>query len=134
MIDLTLLAIYAVPVPGFTNWSLEGIFSIRSKVDRAPLRIIATASDGWDHVSVSRVDRCPDWSELEQVKRLFFRPDETAMQLHVPPAEHINNAEYCLHLWRPHFAAIPRPPGEMVGVLGRTPAETEKLSAGVFHQ
>ena len=52
---------------------------------------------------------------MEQVKRLFFRDDETAMQLHVQPADHINCHPHCLHLWRPHGVEIPRPPAFMVG-------------------
>lgn len=78
------------------------------------LGIIASWVDGWDHVSVSRKDRCPTWDEMETVKRLFFTDDETAMQLHVPPSDHINVHPYCLHLWRPHGAAIPMPPQGMV--------------------
>lgn len=79
------------------------------------LRIIAASGMGWDHVSVSLENRCPTWDEMEQVKRLFFKPDETAMQLHVPPSDHVNVHPYCLHLWRPHNVAIPRPPSIMVG-------------------
>lgn len=80
-----------------------------------PLRILASAGEGWDHVSVSCVDRCPTWDEMEQIKRLFFKPSETAMQLHVTPKEHINVHPHCLHLWRPQKAVIPLPPGWMVG-------------------
>lgn len=79
------------------------------------LLVIASWVEGWDHVSVSRRDRCPTWEEMERVKRAFFRDDETAMQLHVPPRDHINIHPYCLHLWRPHGAPIPMPPKEMVG-------------------
>ena len=78
------------------------------------LAIIASWADGWDHVSVSRKDRCPTWDEMETVKRLFFSDDEIAMQLHVPPSDHINVHPYCLHLWRPHSADIPMPPKGMV--------------------
>lgn len=78
------------------------------------LTVIASNGYGWDHVSVSLPNRCPNWQEMEHVKRLFFRDDETAMQLHVPPAEHVNIHPYCLHLWRPHDAQIPRPPAIMV--------------------
>lgn len=81
-----------------------------------PLRIIASWQLGWDHVSVSLPDKCPDWAQMERVKRAFFKPDETAMQLHVPPSDHVNCHPYCLHLWRPHFADIPRPPSIMVGI------------------
>jgi hypothetical protein len=39
------------------------------------------------------------------------------MQLHVrPPADHVNNHEFCLHIWRPLDVDIPRPPSVMVGV------------------
>lgn len=134
MIDLTheTLRLFALPVHGFTNSRLEGVFSMPSRKDGRQLRIIASATGGWDHVSVSRFDRCPNWYELEQVKRLFFLPSETAMQLHVPPAEHINNNENCLHLWRPQLTEIPRPPSAMVGVIGMSQEEVRALGAGVF--
>lgn len=92
-----------------------GAFRVKSCIDGGDLRIIASNGEGWDHVSVSRANRCPNWPEMEQVKRLFFRDDETAMQLHVPPADHINCHPNCLHLWRPHGVEIPRPPAFMVG-------------------
>jgi hypothetical protein len=77
----------------------------------------------WDHLSVSTQSRCPTWEELEFVKRLFFKPDECAMQLHVPPRDHVNNHPYCLHIWRPIDVEIPRPPAIMVGhqALGELP-------------
>jgi len=67
------------------------------------MRVMASAGMGWDHVSISRQNRCPNWPEMEHIKRLFFRDDETAMQLHVPPSDHISIHPYCLHLWRPHW-------------------------------
>ena len=78
------------------------------------LRIIAASGGGWDHVSVSLEDRCPTWAEMEHVKRIFFRDNETAMQLHVPPAKHISFHPHVLHLWRPHGADIPLPPESFV--------------------
>jgi hypothetical protein len=65
------------------------------------LRIVSSEGMGWDHVSVSCRTRCPTWDEMEMVKKLFFKPDETCMQLHVPETDHINNHQFCLHLWRP---------------------------------
>lgn len=79
-----------------------------------PLVVIAAAGDGWDHVSVSASGRTPTWSEMEAIKRLFFEPNECAMQLHVPVKDHINNNPNVLHMWRPHGVEIPRPPGWMV--------------------
>lgn len=95
-----------------------GAFMVPSRVDKAPLRVIASSGEGWDHVSVSRANRCPNWGEMEQIAALFFKDDETAMQLHVPRAEHLNLHPYCLHWWRPHDTPIPRPPSTMVAVPG----------------
>lgn len=78
------------------------------------LAVIASKGDGWDHVSVSLPDRTPTWDQMDRVKRMFFEDHETAMQLHLPPAQHINVHPHCLHLWRPHNAPIPLPPEEMV--------------------
>lgn len=116
--------------------ALAGGFMIPSATERQAtstrpemIRCIASAGLGydWDHVSASTRKRCPTWAEMEQVKRLFFEDHETAMQLHVPPADHINNHPYCLHLWRPHLVEIPRPPGIMVGVLGATPEDIQRI-------
>lgn len=92
-----------------------GMFWISSPIDSSSLKVIASSGDGWDHVSVSRRNRCPNWPEMEYVKRLFFKEDEAAMQLHVPPKDHVNCHPYCLHLWRPLNVEIPRPPSIMVG-------------------
>jgi hypothetical protein len=91
----------------------EGCFKLR--VGEAELAIIVSTGGGWDHISVSLRDRMPSWEEMEAVKRRFFQDDETAMQLHVPPADHINCHPHVLHLWRPQFAQIPRPPASFVG-------------------
>jgi hypothetical protein len=82
------------------------------------LRVIASHGMGWDHVSVSLAHRTPTWREMEHVKRLFFHDDETAMQLHVPPCEHISCHPYTLHIWRSQTQPIPRPPAIMVGPRG----------------
>lgn len=100
---------------GSTGDDTCGVFVVPSKIDGGDLRIIASAGGDWDHVSVSRANRCPNWPEMEQVKRLFFQDAETAMQLHVPASDHINCHPHCLHLWRPQKAEIPRPPGIFVG-------------------
>lgn len=93
-----------------------GCFRVPSPIDRAELAIVASDGSGWEHVSVSRANRCPNWPEMEHIKRLFFKDEETVMQLHVPTSEHINKHPHCLHLWRPVQAEIPRPPGWMVAL------------------
>lgn len=93
--------------------SKGGAFLIPSRSDPgARLRIIAATGKGWDHVSVSPDDiaRTPTWAEMEQIKRMFFKPEECAMQLHVPIAEHVDVHPWTLHMWRPLRRRIPKPP------------------------
>jgi hypothetical protein len=80
------------------------------------LRILAAAGSGWDHVSVSLPDRCPTWHEMSFTHRVFFKPQEVAMQLHVPAEDHINNHPFVLHLWAPRskLRRIPLPPKNLV--------------------
>lgn len=92
------------------NFVKAGRFLVASIIDREDMVVIATAGEDWEHVSISREKRAPHWAEMEQCKRTFFKDDETAMQLHVPPADHINTHPNVLHLWRPVQAEIPRPP------------------------
>lgn len=92
-----------------------GVFLVKRYTDSLCFRVIASSEMGWDHVSVSLPARCPTWEEMEHIKRMFFKDDEVAMQLHVTPKEHINVHPYCLHLWRPTDQAIPLPPAIMVG-------------------
>lgn len=116
MRDLRLLDMHRVQLQGMPRGDdREGAFVLASPVDRAQLRIIASNDMGWDHVSVSRQNRPPNWAEMSFVKRLFFGESETAMQLHVPVEDHVNLHPNTLHLWRPHDVEIPRPPAEMVG-------------------
>lgn len=107
---------------------LQGAFFVPCHETSRTLRVIA--SDGrdwreaglpgepWEHVSVSVVGcpaKCPSWPEMAWVKDLFWGPEETVIQLHVPAAEHINHHPGCLHLWRPVGAEIPLPPAITVG-------------------
>ena len=80
-----------------------------------PLTIIFSDGMGWDHVSVSTPNRCPNWNEMCFVKSLFWANDDAVMQLHPPQSDYVNIHEYCLHLWRPQEATIPLPPSIMVG-------------------
>lgn len=93
-----------------------GAYMVPSPRTATKLAVIASCAPdtGWDHVSVSLPHRCPNWHEMELVKRTFFRDDEWAMQLHAPPAKHISLHPNCLHLWRPHGKPIPIPPEILV--------------------
>lgn len=121
MRDLLLLDIYRDNSPavvhhyGGAGDETCGAFLVPSPIDHFPMRVVASSDGGWDHVSVSRPNRCPNWPEMDHVKRLFFCDDEPAMQLHVPPADNISYHPHCLHLWRPQDQEIPRPPAIFVG-------------------
>lgn len=92
-----------------------GCFSLPSPIQGRRLNVIAASGHAWDHVSVSTPRKIPTWVEMDFIKRMFFEDNEVAMQLHVPPADHINVHPNCLHLWRPHLVEIPLPPRQMVG-------------------
>jgi hypothetical protein len=100
-----------------------GTFALPSPIDRKRLFVIACGDADWDHVSVSRLTRIPNWLEMSFIHRQFFKADEVAMQLHVPAKDHVNDHPYCLHLWRPHAVAIPLPPVWMVGGMTREEAD-----------
>lgn len=91
-----------------------GYFHVKSKISGQILRIIASNGEGWDHVSISLANRCPNWHEMEQIKRLFFLDDEVAWQYHVQPVDHIDIHPFCLHIWRKHDFEMPLPPPEFV--------------------
>jgi len=84
-------------------------------------KIIFSNGEGWEHVSVSHSDRTPTWDEMEAIKRRFWAPEDTVMQLHVPVSDHRNCHPYCLHLWRPTDCEIPRPPGIFVAPQACSP-------------
>lgn len=78
--------------------------------------VIASDGAGWEHVSVSRKDRCPTWDEMCQVKALFWDDDDCVVQYHPARSEYVDNHKTCLHLWRPVGVQIPIPPSIFVGV------------------
>ena len=121
MRDLTVLDPHRVLIKEYGSMgdATCGSFVFPSPIDGQSLRVIASSTDGWDHVSVSRTSRVPNWPEMEFIKRKFFNDSETVMQLHLPPSEHINFHPNCLHLWRPQHESIPRPPGWMVAPEGK---------------
>lgn len=70
------------------------------------LRVISSGSGiveddiNWEHVSVSLHNRCPTWDEMNFVKELFWRDDETVIQFHPKKSRYKNLMPYCLHLWK----------------------------------
>lgn len=93
----------------------NGAFKLQLKHGQS---LFAIASDmwGWEHVSVSRMDRTPTWDEMCQVKAMFWDDEDCVIQYHPPASEYVNNHPNCLHLWRPTKDKLPTPPSIMVGV------------------
>ena len=98
----------------------NGAFQIPCAATGTVLRVVVSNGAGWhasglpepvwEHVSVSLPARCPTWNEMDFIKRLFWRDDETVIQLHVPREQHVNVHQNCLHLWRPLGAEVLVPP------------------------
>jgi hypothetical protein len=108
--DKRVLAMY-----GWTGDNTCGVFELPLPKTGVVLLIVASADEGWEHLSVSLPNRTPNWTEMEHAKRTFFKDDETAMQLHVPPKDHKNLHPFTLHIWRPtNGQSIPRPPEDFV--------------------
>lgn len=83
-------------------------------ISKREMVVVVSSGEGWEHVSVSLKTRCPTWEEMEEIKRRFWAPEDTCMQLHVSETDHRNCHPYCLHIWRPTAQLIPCPPGIFV--------------------
>ena len=94
--------------------------------DRIDMSFVASWGGGWDHVSVSPLNRktIPTWDMMCKVKDIFFKPEEAVIQIHPPKDEYVNNMPNCLHLWRANDKDMVLPPSFMVGLRkGQTIAE-----------
>ena len=87
-----------------------------------------TRALGWEHLCISHKNKIPSWNTMQEMKELFFEPEEVCFQLHPANSEYINNHEYCLHIWRPLEEKIPLPPTILVGFRkGHEEEDREKL-------
>lgn len=96
----------------------NGVFE--AMINGLPVRMVASDGLGWQHVSVSIVDKphfTPSWEMMCKVKDLFWEPEDTVMQLHPPRSLYVNFHPGCLHMWRPVMPGveIPIPHPIMVG-------------------
>ncbi len=113
MRNLKLLDQYRIEHP--TNgWGdeKEGAFMIPGP--NKVLMAIASTGDGWDHVSVSTLNRCPNWPEMKKIKEMFFHDEESTYQYYPKKEDYISFHPYCLHWWRPQNIEIPHPPKYMI--------------------
>ena len=84
------------------------------------LKVIASCGDepetkGWEHVSVSLGNRCPNWEEMCFVKSLFWDDEDTVVQFHPAKSQYVNVHPNCLHLWRNAKKQFITPPIYLVG-------------------
>jgi len=112
------------------SYGNNGAFVVPLKTNKQTVFVIASDGGGWEHVSVSRQDRCPTWAEMCEVKDLFFGSDEWVLQYHPAASDYVNVHPFCLHLWRPIGADFPKPDAWMVGPLGKvSKSDIERLAA-----
>lgn len=80
--------------------------------------VICSKDAGWEHVSVSpkRQNYTPSWDDMCALKELFFRDNETVIEIHPAKEEYVNNVKNCLHLWRCYDKEMVLPPSFMVGI------------------
>ena len=101
-----------------SSYGSMGAFVVPSSIDNAPMFVIS--DDGtdskWEHVSISRKTRCPNWIEMCFIKDLFWSEEETVIQYHPPKSQYINEHSFVLHLWKPKKIKIPLPPSILVGL------------------
>lgn len=103
------------PMGSDSRYGNNGAFII--PLDRGQkVRIIASDGLGWDHVSVSRTDRCPTWEEMCQVKDIFWDKEDVVVQYHPADSEYVNNHKFCLHMWRWQGGEFPTPDSILVGI------------------
>jgi hypothetical protein len=99
------------------SFGLMGAFMLTSPKGSV-LKIVSSGTDietGWEHVSVSLDNRCPNWPEMCWVKDLFWEKYEMVVQYHPPESEYVNHHPYCLHMWRHVNLPFPMPPSLLVG-------------------
>jgi hypothetical protein len=77
--------------------------------------VIVSDGGGWDHVSISRRERCPTFDELNWIKGLFFDAEETVVHFFPKKSQYVNLHPYCLHLWKKQGQDYELPPSDYVG-------------------
>ena len=68
---------------------------------------------GWEHASISihpNSDKLPTWTEMCEVKRMFWEDSECVVQYHPPQENYVNFHNGVLHLWRSKTQEFPMPP------------------------
>lgn len=96
----------------------HGIFFVPFENNELKVIISAGNQTGWEHVSVSLKNRCPNWREMCHVKDLFWSEEEVVVQFHPKKSEYVNNHPTCLHLFKHTSLDFPTPPSILIGIKG----------------
>ena len=105
----------------------NGAFLIDSPICNRELFVLASDGMGWEHVSVSLKNRCPNWPEMCHIKNLFWSEEDIIVQFHPRKSEYIDNHPFCLHLWKNKTKSFPTPDSILVGLKNpAAPNESEK--------
>jgi len=64
------------------------------------LRVIASDGKGWEHVSVSLQNRCPNWREMCFIKDVFWDAEDVVIQYHPAKSEYVNGLCRKVGFWR----------------------------------
>ncbi|MCZ6617036.1 MAG: hypothetical protein O7E57_02800 [Gammaproteobacteria bacterium] len=98
------------------EWHLPvGIYDHQGAFQLGHLRVVCSAGEGWEHVSVSTETRCPTWGEMCKIKRIFRDAEDCVIDYHPPESTYVNYHPYFLHMWRPIGVTVPLPDPHMVG-------------------
>ena len=70
---------------------------------------------GWEHGSVSLLNRCPHWREMGFIKEVLWDAEDVVIPYPPAKSEYGNQYETLSHLSRPTGVDIPTPLKELVG-------------------
>jgi len=111
------LRIHTGPMGSDASAGNNGAFLVRCNHGQW-VNVIASDGMGWEHVSVSRRDRVPNWDEMCRIKALFWDDEDVVIQFHPRVSDYVNLHPNCLHLWRPIGVELPTPLPLLVGPQG----------------
>lgn len=98
-----LYAINKLPMPYEIYRAAIDLYGFKGTV------VFGANEEGWEHVSVSHFNKrkLPSWEDMQRVKEMFWKPDETVVQIHPAEEYYVHGVEgiwddsNVLHLWRP---------------------------------
>lgn len=98
---------YRITVESYIDGAIySSLPPIDTMTSYAELRVIASVVDAGTHgshqlhISVSRPDRDPTWSEIKAVRGAFFPPDIDAVMILPREEDYVNEHEHTFHVWQ----------------------------------